>query len=262
MKARHLLFLNLIILPLRVIAGDSDTLFRYTRIQFGYAPSIFPPDWQKYPINAMGEPIAESEMKRSIRISMTALHKYPAEMLRLNIRSIYWLRKMEFYNVEYGGTNSNNAVYLTNDGENMGYSDNYLEQTFHHEFSSILLRNYPNLLDTVSWKAATDSSLDYNDPEDGVGAIRNNASSQDLDTLLCKKGMLTEYSRSSMENDVNTFAQNLFAPSDFFWKLVEQYTRIRQKTNLLISFYNKINPSFTEMYFRQQDKNPQYADKK
>src|SRR5205085_6021762 len=103
-----------------------------------------------------------------------------------------------------------NAVYITNQGRRAGYTDEYLEQTFHHEFSSILFRNYIDKFDTLSWKEANAPDFNYNDPENGVGAIRDNRSSQALDTLFCKKGLLTEYAGSGIENDVNTFAQNLF----------------------------------------------------
>ena len=160
---------------------------------------------------------------------------------------------MKYYDVGFGGTNSNDALYLTNNGVNMGYTDDYLEQTFHHEFSSILIRNFPSFLDTVQWKAANIEGFDYNDPEAGVGAIRNNQSSQSADTALCKKGFLTQYALSSLENDVNTLAQNMFRPDPGFWAIVDNYPRIREKITLLISFYSQLSGQFTESYFRQFD---------
>jgi hypothetical protein len=158
---------------------------------------------------------------------------------------------MSFYKVDYGGTNSADAVYLTDDGEKNGYNDLYLEQTFHHEFSSILYRNYTSFLNERAWLAANPPGFDYIDPENGVGAIRNNQSSQELDTALCKKGFLTQYSESGMENDLNTFAQHIFSPSPGFWDLVDNYPRIATKFNLLVLFYNSISPLFTEKYFRK-----------
>ena len=158
---------------------------------------------------------------------------------------------MTFYNVGYGGTNTTDALYLTNNGVAEGYTNLYLEQTFHHEYSSILYRNYSSFLDEAAWKKANNTGFDYNDPEAGVGAIRNNQSSQDLDTALCVKGFLTQYSLSGMENDINTFAQNLFSPSGNFWNYVDHYPNINKKTKLLISFYNKIDPVFTENYFKK-----------
>jgi len=233
--------------------NNKDTLIRGVTISFSYLKTIFPPEWQTSPINAKADPIQSSEVNRSTKITAKALTKYPVSMLYQNLHAVYWLKKMSFYDVGYGGTNSSDALYLTNDGWGLGYTDDYLEQTFHHEFSSILFRNYPSLFDTAAWKAAN-KDFDYNDPEDGVGAIRNNASSQDLDTILCKRGMLTQYAMSSLENDLNTVAQNLFCPSTGFWAIVDQYPRVRKKVNLLISFYNKIGGAlFTEEYFRKME---------
>ena len=245
------IFFLLILVPIILQANDSDTSYRSVKISFRYHAGIFPPEWRKSPIYAKGGSIDSREINRSKQVTFSALTKYPSELLRLNLEAVYWLKKMSFYDVGYGGTNSNSALYLTNDGEQMGYSNNYLEQTFHHEFSSILFRNYRSFFDSSSWKLANYHDFIYNDPEDGVGAIRNNSSSQDLDTMLCREGMLTQYALSSLENDLNTFAQNLFSPSPGFWKIVDQYPRVRRKALLLIEFYARINPVFTEEYFRK-----------
>jgi len=109
------------------------------------------------------------------------------------------------------------------------------------------------LMDTIAWKKRNMAGFDSNDPEAGVGAIRNNESSQTLDSVLCRKGFLTQYAYSGLENDVNTVAQNLFKPEADFWVYVDKYPRIRQKIKLLIAFYNKIDPAFTETYFRKFD---------
>lgn len=241
--------------PFRSQAIDADTLIRGVYASFVYKRTIFPREWQQAPINAKGEGLLASEVKRCKAITTRALVKYPKDLLIKNLKGLYWTRKISFYDVEYGGTNSNNAVYLANDGIKLGYTDKYLEQTFHHEFSSILFRNFPSYLDTAGWKAAN-LDCDYNDPEDGVGAIRNNASSQDIDTSLCRQGMLTQYAMSSLENDVNSFAQNLFCPSPGFWQTVDTFPRIRQKTTLLIEFYAKLSPQFTEKYFRKMAGKP------
>ena len=159
---------------------------------------------------------------------------------------------MNFYTVGYGGTNSNDRVFITNNGEVLGYTDRYIEQTFHHEFSSILYRNHPLYFDEVKWQACNPPDFSYTDPENGVGAIRNNESSQDIDTAFCRLGFLTQYAMSGLENDINTIAQNLFRPTENFWKTVDLYPLIAGKTRLLISFYNKLDPFFTENYFRGQ----------
>lgn len=228
-----------------------DTTIRGVTVSFFYRESIFPESWRDAPINANGEQLQFEETGRCKRILTTALKKYPIALLQRELQAIYFLRTLSFYNVDYGGTNSSDAVYLTDDGEGNGYNDLYLEQTFHHEFSSILYRNYSSLLNETAWLAANQPGFDYIDPENGVGAIRNNQSSQELDTALCKKGFLTQYSESGMENDLNTFAQHMFSPSPGFWNLVDNYRRIATKFNLLVLFYNSISPLFTENYFRK-----------
>ena len=122
------------------------------------------------------------------------------------------------------------------------------EDTFHlyHKISQ-----HPSFFDEDGWKNANIAGFDYNDPENGVGAIRNNKSSQALDTALCKNGFLTQYSQSGIENDINTFAQNIFSPSPGFWEIADRFPRISKKIKLLIAFYNKIHSSFTEDYFRK-----------
>ena len=228
-----------------------DTVVRSVAINFQYNKLIFPDSWQRSPINADGGQIDELEIPRCKKVLITALRKYPLSLLQEELQSVYFVKWMKFYNVGYGGTNSIDALYLTDNGVDMGYTELYLEQTFHHEFSSILYRNHPSLLNEKAWLSANMAGFKYNDPESGVGAIRNNQSSQELDTNLCVKGFLTQYSQSGMENDINTFAQNVFCPTQEFWTLVDNYPRIALKFSLMIIFYNSINPVFTETYFRR-----------
>lgn len=237
--------------PIKEIRLAEDTIIKQVRIEFEYSSTIFPDTWQVAPVNAWGDPISTSEITRSKRVMIKALNKYPDAVLNENLSTVYFLKNMRYFGVPYGGTNSYNAVYITNDGIESGYSDLYVEQTFHHEFSSILFRKYAAFLDTADWKSANLSGFDYNDPENGVGSIRKNESSQDIDTFFCRQGFLTQYALSSIENDINTIAQNLFSPSQGFWRIADSYPRIQKKVTLLISFYNKISPLFTEVYFRK-----------
>lgn len=230
-----------------------DTTIRGVGVIFTYSRTIFPALWQEEPINALGEPILAEEKGRSRAILQLALDKYPEPVLNRDLKNVYFLKTMKFYDVAYGGTNSNDALYLTNNGKSNGYSDLYLEQTFHHEYSSILFRNHPSFLNERLWLKANTQDFAYTDPEQGIGAIRNNQSSQDLDTALCNIGLLTQYASSGMENDINTYAQNLFSPSTGFWDIVEKYPRVKKKVKLLVAFYSKINPVFTMSYFRKLD---------
>ena len=251
MRMYHALLFLFFSIPYSLGAVPVDTTINGVPVRFDYDSSIFPESWRVAPINGWGESIVANEIERTEKVIRKALNKYPAIVLESNLKAVFYLKSMKFYEIGFGGTNSDNALYLTNDGVDLGYTDAYLEQTFHHEFSSILFRNFPALLDTTAWNAANVKGFIYNDPEDGVGAIRSNQSSQSFDTVLCARGCLTQYTLSSLENDLNTIAQNLFRPDPGFWEIVESYPLIRKKVSLLIEFYLRIHSKFTEAYFRQ-----------
>ncbi len=232
----------------------ADTVIQKVKVVFKFDPSIFPDSWQANPILAKGEAIDSTEIARCKVITASALKKYPTPILYMNLKTIYFVRSEKFYEVGFGATNYHDALYISDNGKEKGYTDRFIEQSIHHEFSSILFRNYGWLLDTASWNKANLPGFGYTDTESGVGAIRKNESSQDLDTALASKGFLTQYAHSDIENDINTIAQNLFSPAPGFWKIVDAYPRIRQKVNLLIRFYHSILITFTEQYFREFEK--------
>jgi hypothetical protein len=247
-----LTFLLILVTVRSSFATPADTTIHGIRTEFEVNTSMaFPSDWLQDPIHVSCVPIDPHEILRCQEITERALLKYPAEVLSENLKAIYFFKSMRFYDVSFGGTNSSDALYLTNNGARKGYTDLYLEQTFHHELSSIFLRNYSFLLDTVLWMKLNEPGFNYNDPENGVGAIRNRQTSPKLDTFLCARGFLTQYACSSLENDFNTLAQNLFVPAAGFWETVDRFPAIREKVKLLVAFYNNINSRFTENYFRQ-----------
>ncbi len=93
-----------------------DTTIQGILISFRYSSSIFPADWQAAPISAAGEAIIATETGRSKSVMAKALKKYPASALQKELKAVYFLKGMKFYNIGYGGTNSNDALYLTNNG--------------------------------------------------------------------------------------------------------------------------------------------------
>ena len=84
----------------------------------------------------------------------------------------------------------------------------------------------------------------------GLAAIMNSKADMKLDPALNERGFLTAYGEASFEEDFNLYCQNLFNGGEPFWKLADTYPKIKAKTDLAILFYNKIDPVFTESYFR------------
>jgi len=250
MNSRQITLVLVLLSPIAAMSQSEDTTIQQVKVVFNYSVYNFPEDWRNDRIDAQGQQIAAEEIQRSKQIAARALNKYSTSLLNYNLKAVYFLKSMQFFGVGYGGTNSSDALYMTNNGTSLGYTNRYIEQTFHHEFSSILYRNYIRFFDTTLWKIANDPTFDYNDPESGVGAIRTGRSSQVLDTALARYGFLTEYSMSSLENDLNTLAQNIFLPDQGFWNIVANYPRVRIKVQLLIAFYHTLDERYTEKYFR------------
>ena len=216
-------------------------------IEVKVTEKTFPEDWKSEEINSHGEDLASDEVSRSLKIIKKALKKYPEEVLKQNLVKIYVLKRIEFFGVGYGGTNSNDIVYVTNNGISEGYTDEYLEKTFHHEFSSILLRNYPDLFPEKKWKAI--NTADYKDESGGVEAIRSNAAGTDFSDELMKQGFLYQYAMTDLENDLNSFAENIFCQKEDYKSFVLKYLKIKQKQDLIIEFYQKINENFSKEFF-------------
>lgn len=216
----------------------------------------FPTKWLYSPINAFYAPIEEKEKKRFIPILLKAMRKYPIHVLKKNLKCIYIAGYLNFYGVRYGGTNSNECLYLANEGTGKGYTDIYLEQLFHHEFSSILLRNYPKFFDSKEWLNYT--KYEFKEGATGADAIRNGTNKLDFDEELCQKGILYQYALSNVENDFNSYAENLFCPKKEFWRIVEQYPNVKQKLYIIVDFYSQVHKQFNMDYFMKFK--PNYFD--
>ena len=219
------------------------------KLIFSADGEIFPDTWYSEEINAKAISLDSNEYKRSEKIIKSALVKYPIELIQNNIKNIFILKDIEFYGQSFGGTNSTLNLYISNDGIKNGYTNLFIEQTLHHEFSSILLRNFNDIFQKTEWINCNPSDFTYGGG--GLQALKENKDSEDLDTRFNKLGFINEYATSSLENDFNEFAQNLFSPHTGFNQVVERYALIRKKRQLIIEFYTKLNDSLTEEYFNK-----------
>ncbi|MFN8575672.1 MAG: putative zinc-binding metallopeptidase [Candidatus Sericytochromatia bacterium] len=151
---------------------------------------------------------------------------------------MHLVEKLYCFGVSYAGTNSRDAVYL-----DVGFND--IEKTFHHEVSSILLRNNSDKFDRYDW-----NKLSRGASTSSANAINHGLNSTKYNPELFSKGFLTDYSMSNAENDFNMYAENIFAGGKEFWDIVDSNPIVKEKTDIVINFYNKINPMFNEPYFR------------
>jgi hypothetical protein len=219
-----------------------------TKVYYQARQGMFPCRWRKENIDPGFLPLTKAEISRTQEAMAKALQKYPEKILKKNLRRVYALRKLFFFGLEYGGTYYKRLVFITNDGAANGYSGKYLEGTFHHEFSSVLLKRYRQHFDENAWRKVNPDEFEYG--EGGVEALRIQASRLKLDSSLFSGGFLNEYSLASLEEDWNCYAEYIFLNDPVFWQAWENNEKVRKKTSLLISFYRQLHPVFTLEYFR------------
>jgi hypothetical protein len=219
------------------------------RVFFATESDMFPRKWYSGKIRAKAVSLDSTQYNRIREILREAMKKYPDTILSGNLEKVYALNSLEFYGIPYGGTSSTckKTVFITDNSE-FRENDGFIESIFHHEFSSLLFRIYRKNFSRREWDRNNPHGFSYGNG--GREAIREGKSSMVLDSAMNREGFLNEYSRSSREEDFNVFAQNLFNGGKLFWEAVDKYPVIRQKANLVIAFYHRLDPVFTEGYFR------------
>jgi hypothetical protein len=240
----------LIVLAVHGQAQESaETLVhRGVTIDWSFGPETFPESWREGEIAARGEPVSTAEVARASAVVRKALDAYPEAVLAAHLKKVRLVGRMEFYGVEYGGTNSLDAVYLAVRSASEGFTDPYLEASFHHEFSSILLRNCPEKLDLGAWSRANPEGFRYG--SGGTNAIRSGQASTAYSPLLAADGFLAQYSQASQEEDFNLIAEGLFGGGERFWSLVDSHERLARKVKLAVAFYSALDSQFDEAWFR------------
>lgn len=238
-----------IIIPPVSIANQGYYLDEATgvRIVWALEDDMFPRSWLSARINAQAEPLSKEEIDRSILIVTNSLRKYPADLIKSNLKAVYVVHRLKFFGVSAAGTNYHFKVYIVNRGTAEGFTDDFIEKVFHAEFSSILFYNYKKNFDQESWKKINPQSFQYG--TSGVNAIKQNQAGEVINELLLQKGFLSQYAQSTLENDFNSFAKNVFTADNHFWDIVRRYERIRKKLTLFINFYHSLDPVFNEEYF-------------
>jgi len=219
-----------------------------TKVFYQPEKRMFPCKWRKKRINPEVIRLDTAEIQRMQAILDRSLGKYPSKLLNKNLKAIYVLKSMFFYGLEYGGTYYKRKVYLSNNGIANGYSDAYLEGSFHHEFSSVLLNRHSRSFDKESWQASNPAEFVYGNG--GREALSKNATGLSLDSALFRDGFLNEYSLASLEEDFNCFAEYIFRNDPGFWQAWEISEAIRRKTDIFKNFYNRLDPIFTIEYFK------------
>lgn len=226
-------------------SASADLYYGSIHVSTNMSREAIPAEWRELRLRIT--PLPSDEFKRSWNAVRRAIDKYPRKFVESYLTDIYLLRSFALGTFEYGGTYSNRSLILCNDGESMGFTDEYLEGTFHHEFSSLLKDKHWKPSDEKRWIAANPEGFQYRGYEQ---VFKNKGLGLDLEPKYNQMGFVCEYSMTSVEEDLNTVANELFVSSRKFWRAFDQYPRLRQKCRVAIDFYSRLDERFSEEYFR------------
>lgn len=229
--------------------------------------SFLPKAWTEAPINATFTPLDPKLRLAALGILEAALAKYPESLRQRYLGGVSVVGSLRFYDVGYGGTYMANSRRIV-----LVYRETFdargFEQRFHHEFSSILLKQNEDSFESERWTSANDPAFTYRAAgivEEQTGdrseATRVLAAEQEktggsgsnlllVDFALMKSGFLTAYNQVSIEQDLNETAAHLFTNPEL-WEYCRQYPRIDQKVDVLIDFYRRLAPTMDRLYFRR-----------
>lgn len=205
--------------------------------------SIFPKRWQRLysPRTEAVRPELRQKAEQTLALAMA---KYDPESLK-TVQSVSLLGDMHFRNVRYLGTYDEiqSQLYIVADGLND------IEKTFHHEMSSLLLKKFSENLDEKAWQALNPADFSYG--SGSLNAVKRGEHSLAFEIGRFQEGFLSDYNTASLENDFNMYVENLFVGEAEFWQAVDNYPKVREKVNLVIDFFQKVNPRYTESFFRE-----------
>ena len=180
----------------------------------------------------------------------TALAKYPMALLSEHLEAVHLVRPgslRQFRNGQWdpaaAGTYGETSLYVileTFPGRTG--ASRFSEAVFHHELSSILVGKHPELFNQNAWRAANPPRFKY---------ANRMVGSPQLATNLFAEGFVASYGKSSLENDVNTYAMHLFTRADWLLRQAERHPRVRRKLDVLMDFYERLDPGFTRGFFRR-----------
>lgn len=176
------------------------------------------------------------------------LSKYPVELIKKHLSAVFISGQIKSNGIIAGGTVLGSWIYVSADQSNRPLPTQIYANTLHHEFSSILMREYN--FPTIRWVLANKSGFKY--PEDKkmiimAASLKSRADPKDAH-LWHNAGFVHDYGKSSIMNDFNTYAELAMGDPEKLKQLSRQYPRIRLKTSIFVEFYEGLAPGLGEYF--------------
>ncbi|PCJ15449.1 MAG: hypothetical protein COB04_13240 [Gammaproteobacteria bacterium] len=145
-----------------------------------------------------------------------------------------------------GGLYSNQNIYVFYEQSNEKNKAIYLKQTFHHEFSSILIQAYG--FPAFDWLKLNNPDFDYLINPRKIHEYLRSISVYEASEAQLKQGLVSSYGKSNAENDINTYVEMIFTEPKKMSKLINTYPIIHAKYDMIKAFYLSISSGFEPVF--------------
>jgi hypothetical protein len=217
---------------------------KYTNPSEFYIPPLFP--LTNDPEIGFSIEAPEPDMVINALIGLRrALAKYPNPLLRKYLEAVFIAGKLKVFDTEIGGTYAYRWIYISVDpSPYIDSSPQWCEKVLHHELSSLFMHS--TLFPTYKWEAVNKSDFSYfSDPIEVARYIRRNPTKA---PEWHSAGFVDDYGMTSLENDLNTYAELAMTDPEKLKQLADQYPRIRAKTQILSEFYSRLAPELKRRF--------------
>ena len=191
---------------------------------------------RKYSMSAT--PLSNTERERSLSCVSEALRRYPTSLLKNNLGAVFVVKDLHFSGITAAGTYGADRVFLANGGQDNGYTSAWIRQTFHSEFSSVLLWRHPEMFDDAAWNACNSPGFRYS--SNGVQAVKNGQASMSTGLSWWMRGFIDRYAMSSREEDFNSLVEYLFTHPASERLPLQLSPILARKAALVQKFYRKL----------------------
>ncbi len=199
-------------------------------LRFNYDPNLY----FSYGVmkNCNGQQFDLGNVPRVAIVVEEFIKRYNSEIIRNNLTDIYILDSFECFGSPRGGMFFSTSIYID---IKPFFTDQWVLSTLHHEFSSILKRNYP--FPEQEWRSINNNSFNYT--HNVLEVLKQPDNSQLLSSSL-EEGFLQEYARTTIDNDFNTVAEWMFTRETELCEIRGKHDRIDKKVELALKFYKSI----------------------
>ena len=211
----------------------------------GAAVVVSGPDGQGFDPRIGGDSPNSWQAVFALRALERALEAYPPEFLEQRGPRVLIAGELYLLDFQIGGTvQPPDWVLLASNYLFAEAGSGHLRRSFHHEYSSVLMADVP--FPEEAWRGLLPDGFAFPD-NDAERLAATQVYADDL-TAFHEQGFVSDYGASSLENDINTYAELLMDDPDGLAELALAHVRVREKVALIRGYYEALHPDFAQRF--------------